>query len=87
MHKAHSEGETYASIHVSKAMGAGLLGTLGQMMLVYGVAPLMAVQAGPRGPAGHACPLGLLMHVLSGSVGFPAGVCGLAPLASLADPS
>ena len=54
-----------------------LLGTLGQMLLVSGIAPLIA---------GHAlelaalrdfpCALGLLLHLLSGSVLFPVGVPG-----------
>jgi Family of unknown function (DUF6789) len=62
---------------LSKAMGAGLLGTLGQTMLVYGVAPLLLGRSMDLAAMlGHTCPLGLLMHVLSGSVGFPLGyVC------------
>ena len=65
---------------VSKAMLGGLLGTLGQILLVYGVAPLMA---------GHAlelaalrdipCSLGLLLHILSGSMLFPLGYLAMPP--------
>ena len=65
---------------VSKAMLGGLLGTLGQMLLVYGVAPLMA---------GHAlelavlhdfpCALGLLLHIVSGSLLFPLGYLAMPP--------
>ena len=61
---------------VAKAMGGGLLGTLLQTIMVYGVAPLIA---GPSmaGAAitGHACAPSLLVHLLSGSVIFPLGVC------------
>ena len=62
---------------MSKAMGAGLLGTLGQTMLVYGIAPLLLGRSMDLAVMlGHTCPLGLLMHVLSGSVFFPLGyVC------------
>jgi hypothetical protein len=64
---------------MSKAMGAGLLGTLGQMMLVYGVAPLLLGRSMDLAAMlGHACPLGLLVHVLSGSVCFPLGYVYLA---------
>ena len=65
---------------VSKAMLGGLLGTLGQILLVYGVAHLMA---------GHAlelavlrdipCSLGLLLHILSGSMLFPLGYLAMPP--------
>ena len=65
---------------VIKAMLGGLLGTLGQILLVYGVAPLMA---------GHAlelavlrdipCSLGLLLHILSGSLLFPLGYLAMPP--------
>jgi hypothetical protein len=59
---------------VIKAMLGGLLGTLVQTLLVYGVIPLlmgqsfdMAAMLEPR------CVLSLLAHVLSGSVLFPLG--------------
>ncbi len=64
---------------VIKALLGGLLGTLGQILLVYAVAPLMA---------GHAlelaalrdlpCTLGLLLHLVSGSVLFPLGYLAVA---------
>jgi hypothetical protein len=62
---------------MSKAMGAGLVGTLGQTMLVYGVAPLLLGRSMDLAALlGQTCPLGLLMRVLSGSVCFPLGyVC------------
>ena len=59
---------------VAKAMVGGLLGTLVQTLMVYGVAPLLA---GPSmaGAAltGHACAPSLLVPLLSGSVLFPLG--------------
>ena len=65
---------------VSKALRGGLLGTLGQILLVDGVAPLMA---------GHAlelaalrdlpCALGLLMHIVSGSMLLPLGYLAVPP--------
>ena len=66
---------------LSKAMGAGLLGTLGQTMLVYGVAPLLLGRSMDLAAMlEHTCPLGLLGHVLSGSVCFPLGyVCLASP--------
>jgi hypothetical protein len=66
---------------MSKAIGAGLLGTLGQTMLVYGVAPLMLGRSMDLAAMlGHTCPLSLLVHVLSGSVCFPLGyVCLASP--------
>ena len=60
--------------YVAKAIVGGLLGTLLQTIMVYGVAPLIA---GPSmaGAAitGHACAPSLLAHLLSGSVIFPLG--------------
>jgi len=66
---------------MSKAIGAGLLGTLGQTMLVYGVAPLLLGRSMDLAAMlGHTCPLSLLVHVLSGSVCFPLGyVCLASP--------
>jgi hypothetical protein len=65
---------------VSKAMLGGLLGTLGQILFVYGVAPLMA---------GHPlelvalrdlpCALGWLLPLVSGSVVFPLGYLAVLP--------
>ena len=60
--------------YVAQAIVGGLLGTLLQTIMVYGVAPLIA---GPSmaGAAitGHACAPSLLAHLLSGSVIFPLG--------------
>jgi hypothetical protein len=73
---------------VAKAMVGGLLGTLLQTIMVYGVAPLIA---GPSmaGAAimGHACAPSLLVHLLSGSVIFPLGYVWLSSQPSLAHQS
>jgi hypothetical protein len=59
---------------VIKAMLGGLFGTLGQILLVYGVAPLMTGQALELAALRDLpCALGLLMHIVSGSVLFPLG--------------
>ena len=60
--------------YVAKAMVGGLLGTLLQTIMVYGVAPMIAGQS-MDGAAitGHACAPSLLAHLLSGSVIFPLG--------------
>ena len=64
---------------IRKAMGAGLLGTLIQTILVYGVSPLVLGRSMDLAALlGSACPLGLLMQVLSGSVCFPLGYVCLA---------
>jgi hypothetical protein len=60
--------------YVTKAMVGGLLGTLLQTIMVYGVAPIMAGQ--PMDVAamlGHPCSPAMLARVLSGSVIFPLG--------------
>src|SRR5262245_54638173 len=66
---------------MSKAMGAGLLGTLIHTIMVYGVTPVVLGRSMDLAAMlGYACPLGLLMHVLSGSVFFPLGyVCLASP--------
>ena len=65
---------------VIKAMLGGLLGTLGQILLVYGVAPLMAGQALELAALrGLPCALGLLMHLVSGSMLFPLGYLAVPP--------
>jgi hypothetical protein len=57
-----------------KAMAGGLLGTLLQTIVVYGVAPIMAGQSiDVAAMLGHACASGMLPHLLSGSVIFPLG--------------
>jgi hypothetical protein len=72
---------------VAKAMGGGLLGTLVQTIIVYGVTPLIA---GPSmaGAAitGHACAPSLLVHLLSGSVLFPLGYVWLSSRAFAGPP-
>jgi hypothetical protein len=63
---------------VITAMLGGLLGTLGQMLLMYGVAPLMAGHA-LEVAALRDCPCApsLLLHLLSGSVLVPLGFLAL----------
>ena len=57
---------------VAKAMGGGLLGTLLQTLMVYGVVPLLAGQSITVAVLReHACAPGLLAHLLSGGVLFP----------------
>ena len=72
---------------VAKAMGGGLLGTLLQTIMVYGMAPLIA---GPSmaGAAitGHACAPSLLVHLFSGSVIFPLGYIWLSSRAFAGPP-
>ena len=72
---------------VAKAMGGGLLGTLLQTIMVYGVAPLIAGPA-MAGAAitGHACAPSLLVHLLSGSVIFPLGYVWLSSRACSGPP-
>jgi hypothetical protein len=63
---------------VSRAMAGGLLGTLLQTMMVYGVVPLMMGRSVDLAAiVGYPCALGLLAHVLSGSVIFPLGYVAL----------
>ena len=65
---------------VIKAMLGGLLGTLGQILLVYEVAPLMAGQALELSVLrGLPCTPGLLMHIVTGSVLFPLGYLAMLP--------
>ena len=65
---------------VSKAMLGGLLGTLGQILLVDGVAPLMAGHALELAALrGLPCALGLLMHLVSGSGLLPLGYLAVPP--------
>jgi hypothetical protein len=59
---------------VTKAMAGGLLGTLLQTSMVYGVAPMMAGQSvDVAAMLGQPCSPAMLAHVLSGSVIFPLG--------------
>jgi len=65
---------------VLKAMLGGLLGTLGQILFVYGVAPLMAGQVLELAALRDLpCALGLLLHLVSGSVVFPLGYLAVLP--------
>jgi hypothetical protein len=60
---------------VIRAMQGGLLGTLLQTIMVYGVMPLM-VGLGDQAAVQQPCAAGLLAHVFSGGVLFPlAYVC------------
>ncbi len=63
---------------VIRAMEGGLLGTLVQTMMVYGVTPLlMGRSIDLAAMLGYPCALGLLAHILSGSVLFPLGYVSL----------
>ena len=60
--------------YVAKAMVGGLLGTLLQTLMVYGVAPVMAGHAMNMAVLlERSCAPGLLAHLLSGGVIFPLG--------------
>jgi hypothetical protein len=60
--------------YMAKAMVGGLLGTLLQTIMVYGVAPMMAGQSmDVAAMLGQPCSPAMLAHVLSGSVLFPLG--------------
>src|SRR5499427_8786291 len=68
------EGEHMRQYYVAKAMVGGLLGTLLQTIMVYGVAPMLAGQSmDVAAITGYACAPSLLAHLLSGSVLFPLG--------------
>ena len=59
---------------VAKAIVGGLLGTLLQTIMLYGVAPMMAGQSmNVAAMLGHSCAPGILVHLLSGGVIFPLG--------------
>ena len=60
--------------YVAKAMVGGLLGTLLQTIMVYGVVPMMAGQSmDVAAMLGLSCTPGILVHLLSGGVIFPLG--------------
>jgi uncharacterized membrane protein YagU involved in acid resistance len=72
------EGKNMRQHYVSKAMVGGLLGTLLQTMVVYGVAPITAGHAmDVTALLAHACSPALLAHILSGSVIFALGYAWL----------
>jgi uncharacterized membrane protein YagU involved in acid resistance len=59
---------------MATAMIGGLLGTLLQTIMVYGVAPMMAGQSiDVAAMLERSCAPGMLTHLLSGSVIFPLG--------------
>jgi hypothetical protein len=68
------EGEHMRQHYVAKAMVGGLLGTLLQTLMVYGVAPVMAGQSmDVAALLERSCAPGILAHLLSGGVIFPLG--------------
>ena len=68
------EGEHMRQHYVAKAMVGGLLGTLLQTIMVYGVAPMMAGQSmDVAAMLEHFCAPSMLAHLLSGGVIFPLG--------------
>src|SRR5215471_5920777 len=57
---------------VIQTMGGGLLGTLLQTIVVYGVAPMMTGQSlDMAAMLEYSCAPSMLVHVLSGTVIFP----------------
>ena len=65
-------GTVRRSCDVVKALGGGLLGTLLQTLMVYGVVPVLAGQSIPVAVLReHACAPGMFAHLLSGGVLFP----------------
>ena len=73
--------------YVAKAMGGGLLGTLLQTLMIYGVAPMIAGHSiDVAAITGHACAPSLLAHLLSGSVLFPLGYVWLSSRACSGPP-
>jgi len=73
--------------YVAKAIVGGLLGTLLQTIMVYGVAPVMAGQsmdiAAMLRPS---CAPGMLVHLISGGVIFPLGYIWLSSQALTGPP-
>jgi hypothetical protein len=66
--------QTMRQYMMRAAMLSGLLGTLAQTMVVYGIAPVFIEQSVDLGGLlRHACPLGLLSRLVSGAVLFPLG--------------
>jgi hypothetical protein len=68
------EGEHMRQHYVAKAMVGGLLGTLLQTIMVYGVASVMVGHAmNVAAMLEGSCAPGMLAHLLSGGVIFPLG--------------
>ena len=73
--------------YVAKAMVGGLLGTLLQTIMVYGVAPMMAGQSmDVAAMLRPSCAPGMLVHLLSGGVIFPLGYIWLSSQALTGPP-
>lgn len=73
--------------YVSKAMVGGLLGTLFQTIVVYGVVPMLTGQGTDVAALlERACSPALLMHLLSGGVIFPLGYVWLSSQSLSAPP-
>ena len=73
--------------YVTKAMVGGLLGTLLQTIMVYGVAPMLAGQSmDVAAMLEHSCSPALLAHILSGGVIFPLGYVWLSSQSFSAPP-
>jgi hypothetical protein len=73
------EGKTMTQHSVIKAMGGGLLGTLAQVLTVYGAVPLLT--AGSIDMAAllqRVCDVGMLAQVFTGAILFPLGYMALA---------
>src|SRR5262249_47018164 len=68
------EGEHMRHNYVAKSMVGGLLGTLLQTIMVYGVAPMMAGQSmDVAAMLGASCAPSMLVLLLSRGVMFPLG--------------
>src|SRR5262249_56250342 len=73
--------------YVAKAIVGGLLGTLLQTIMVYGVAPMMAGQSmDVAAMLRPSCAPGMLVHLLSGGVIFPLGYIWLSSQALTGPP-
>src|SRR5215467_11502285 len=73
--------------YLAKALVGGLLGTLLQTIMVYGVAPMMAGQSiDVATMLRPSCAPGMLVHLLSGVVIFPLGYIWLSSQALTGPP-
>ena len=73
--------------YVAKAIIGGLLGTLLQTIMVYGVAPVMAGQSmDVAAILRPSCAPGMLVHLISGGVIFPLGYIWLSSQALIGPP-